>query len=355
MTKEEKDLRAKAIEITSATGVSYTEAVSALKHANNDQSRAIGEIYAHKNRVAKGWIKEEAIKRNISEAQGKMIVWIDLIGGEEILYGLDRVERSNPLNHWFQVIIEGPFGQTFTSKAVRRGLTPMWKEQVPFVVPITSVVYLRVTIVTLLGDPIATGEAKLPIKRSGTIASDCPLVAARLGAKEGSCGRLLVTASSTRLGPTSIVSFANIRRDGFREDVDFDASFLFDNDVEYAAAAGRLPRAPMRTISGPARAGEVMNPILGPDLDALQDEFEVRRTKTADRVRMSAAQYTIADDSNPASSDLLLRLLHRRLASKKAEFAGENRVDTKGGGGAFSMCCVCYKATSLDQDAPQLN
>ena len=99
------------------------------------------------------------------------------------------------MNHYFQVVIDGPYGQTWTSKALRRALSPMWKEQVPFVLPTSSVVYLRVTIVSLLGDAIATGEAKLPIRRSGTIACSCPLIAARPGAHESACGNMLVTAS----------------------------------------------------------------------------------------------------------------------------------------------------------------
>lgn len=60
-------------------------AAVAIRRAKGDTNHAIGEVYAHKNRVAKGWIKEdEAVQRTISEAQGKSVLWIDLIGGDNI-------------------------------------------------------------------------------------------------------------------------------------------------------------------------------------------------------------------------------------------------------------------------------
>eukprot|EP00038_Savillea_parva_P028076 m.63056 g.63056 ORF g.63056 m.63056 type:complete len:1152 (-) comp8130_c0_seq1:38-3493(-) len=347
------DEREDVTQICSATGVDESTATAALRSAKGDVNIAVVNLYAHKNRVEKGWVRDDAVLRTISEGQGKIVMWVDLIGGEGIRYTLDDSERANALNHWYQVVIDGPFGQTWTSSAVRRALSPMWKEQVPFVLPTSSVVYLRVTVVALSGDVIATGDAKLPVKRSGTIACSCALVGARPGANESSCGHMLVTASQTRVGPTSITKFTGARRQP-RDDIEFDADLIFGDDeiAERIAPNAPVQRAAMRTISEPARATQVDNPLLGPDLDAVQDDFDVQRTKTSDRVRMSAAKYTLADDSH-GSEDLLLRLLRRRLASKMRRFE-EPRVDTKSSWATPALCSVCKKAPALSNRGTEL-
>ena len=67
---------------------------------------------------------------------------------------------------------------------------------------------------------------------------------------------------------------------------------------------------------------------------------------------MSAAKFTMADDSQ-GSEDLLLRLLRRRLGTKQARCA-DPRVDTKAQVPPISLCNVCRKAPSLENSAPEL-
>mmetsp|Transcript_28622 Transcript_28622/g.75189 ORF Transcript_28622/g.75189 Transcript_28622/m.75189 type:complete len:1124 (+) Transcript_28622:110-3481(+) len=320
--------------IMSATGVSQDHAESLMRQANNDLQMAVGLGFAHKNRVAKGWVTEEDVKRIASESKTKSIMWIDLIGGEGIKYALSNAERSSALNHSYQVVITGPYDQKWTSKPIRRSYRPSWKEQFPFVLPVSSVVYLRVSLHAMSGDVIAAGETKVPVKRGcGTYAMKCDLMAARPGADDGPCGQMLITASKSRINPTSIRSLSALKRSA-DPDLDFDAGFMFDDEKKDPGIHI------MRTVSGPARQGQAENPMLGPDLDALQDDFTVCRTKTSDRVRESVKKYTLTDDG---SLDLLLKVLRRRLATRAVHFDKEIRVDTKSANAQPSTCAVCGK------------
>ena len=75
-------------QVTSATGVSQEFAEEQLRCARGDVNTCVGQIFKHLNRVAKGFVAEENIRRTVSDAHGKMLMWIDLIGGEEIEYAI---------------------------------------------------------------------------------------------------------------------------------------------------------------------------------------------------------------------------------------------------------------------------
>ena len=140
------------------------------------------------------------LRRTLSSYSGKSLVWLDVIGGENIRFKPSTDCRV--LGHWMQVVVEAAGGQRFETRPVHRALSPQWQEQAAFCMPRRSPAWVRVALCTLGGEVVAAGEAQITLRRSGSLACRVQLLSSSPGVGGPAvCGQVLLLASRTRTTP----------------------------------------------------------------------------------------------------------------------------------------------------------